>query len=67
MAYSAPIVNIQNVWTTPPKIAEVLRPHLSAKRKAGMVMSKMRSAEIPEARNDAVEEERPADAKSRGA
>jgi len=46
---------------------EVLRPQLSAKRKAGMVTMKMRSAEIPDARKAAVLDLRPAEAKRRGA
>ena len=51
----------------PPVMAEVRRPHLSAKRKAGMEMASMRMAERPEARKEAVASGRPACAKSMGA
>lgn len=43
------------------------RPHLSASKKAGMEVRKMRIADTPEAKNDALEDERPACSKSSGA
>jgi hypothetical protein len=61
------MMNIQTTCAEPPTMEEVLRPHLSAKRKAGMVMMRIRRAEMPEARKAAVLDLRPADAKRRGA
>lgn len=54
-------MNITINCPTPPMIVLVLRPHLSARIKAGIVVRKMRRAEIPEARKEAVEEVSPAD------
>lgn len=51
----------------PPVIAEVRRPHLSARRKAGIEIASIRMAETPEARNEAVEDESPACEKRTGA
>jgi hypothetical protein len=48
-------------------MVEARRPHLSEKRKAGIVETKMRMAEMPEARKEAWEEEMPACWKRRGA
>jgi len=52
---------------TPPQIADVRRPHLSASRVAGMLKANIRMAETPEARKDAVCEGMPAWAKMVGA
>lgn len=46
--------------STPPVIADVRLPHLSASRKPGMEMANIRIDETPEARNDALSEDRPA-------
>jgi len=51
----------------PPRTVEVMRPHRSAYSVAGMVVRKMRRAEMPEARKEAVEDVRPAFWKRRGA
>jgi len=51
----------------PPQIAEVRRPHLSARSVAGMLKASMRIAETPDARNDAVLDGIPAWAKIVGA
>lgn len=66
-AYKDPIIIIHAPINNPPATLEVLRPQRSAKRKAGIVTSIMRSAETPDARNDAVLEVNPADWKSKGA
>lgn len=58
---------MQNERRMPPVRAEVRRPHLSARRKAGMEIASMRIVERPEARKDAVFEARPACAKRMGA
>ena len=58
---------MQKIWMMPPEIVDVLGPQLSAKRKAGMVVRKIRRAEMPEARKEAVELVRPAREKRRGA
>lgn len=60
-------MNMTTNWPTPPTMVLVLRPHLSARIKVGMVVRKIRRAEIPEARKEAVEEVKPADWKRRGA
>jgi hypothetical protein len=54
-------------WSTPPTTVDVRRPHLSARRKAGIVTIRMRSADTPDARKEAVLLVRPADWKRRGA
>lgn len=51
----------------PPVIADVLRPHLSASKKAGTDIANMRIPDTPDARNDAVAEDSPACENSRGA
>lgn len=51
----------------PPVIADVLLPHLSARRKAGTDIASISIPDTPDARNDAVAEESPACEKSRGA
>lgn len=53
-------MNMQPDKPTPPVMMEALRPHLSAKRTAGMEIASMRIAETPEARNEAEPLERPA-------
>jgi hypothetical protein len=52
-AYRDPIMSIQAERISPPDIADVRRPHLSARRKAGTDMASMRMAESPEAKNEA--------------
>lgn len=66
-AYKEPMMNMVITWPIPPTMVLVLRPHLSAKIKPTKVARKIRSAEIPEARNDAVEEVSPAVWKRTGA
>ena len=66
-AYREPIMSIQAAISRPPTTAEVLRPHRSASKNAGIVTIRMRSADIPEARKDAVLDFKPADWKRRGA
>lgn len=51
----------------PPVMADVRRPHLSARRKAGIEIASMRIAERPDARKEDVDPERPAWAKRVGA
>ena len=51
----------------PPVMIEVLRPHLSAKMKAGSDTPNMRIAETPDARKEAVPPDRPAWEKRIGA
>lgn len=66
-AYSEPITSIHEPWSMPPAIVDVVRPHRSARRKAGIVTRKITSAETPDARKDAVLLVRPADWKRSGA
>lgn len=51
----------------PPVIADVLRPHLSASKKAGTDIASMSIPDTPDARNDAVAEDSPAWENSMGA
>lgn len=51
----------------PPVIADVRLPHLSASKKAGTDIASIRIPDTPDARNDAVAENRPACENSRGA
>lgn len=59
-AYKEPIRNMTPDKSTPPVIAEVLRPHLSASKKAGTEIANIKIADSPEARKDAVCEDNPA-------
>lgn len=52
---------------TPPVMAEVRLPHLSASKKAGTDIASMSIADTPDARNDAVSEDNPAWENRRGA
>lgn len=61
------MINITTNWPIPPAIVLVLRPHLSARMKAGIVVRNIRRAEMPEARKEAVEDVNPADWKRVGA
>jgi hypothetical protein len=61
------MMNIQAHWSVPPTIVEVVRPHLSASKKAGIVTRRITRADIPDARKDAVELVNPADWKRSGA
>lgn len=58
---------IQLESASPPEIAEVRRPHLSASSNAGMEIASISIAETPDARKDAVWFGRPACAKRVGA
>lgn len=60
-------MNMTTVWPTPPTIVEVLRPHLSAHIMPGTVMRKIRRADMPDARKEAVLDVMPADWNRRGA
>jgi hypothetical protein len=66
-AYRDPIKNIQPDRMTPPVIAEVRLPHLSARRKPGMLIASMRMPETPEARKEALSDDSPACLKRMGA
>jgi hypothetical protein len=46
--------SMQKDMVVPPEMVAVRRPHLSAKRKAGIDMASIAIAETPEARNEAV-------------
>lgn len=52
---------------SPPPITDFRRPTTSEKSVAGIVAPRIASAETPEARKDAVWDDRPACRKSRGA
>ena len=62
-----PMMSMQTPCMSPPTIVEVVLPHLSARRKAGMVAKRMTRPETPEAKKDAVLLVRPADWNRRGA
>ena len=53
-------MNMQLDKPRPPTMTIVRRPHLSAKRKAGIEIATIRIAERPEARNEASPAGRPA-------
>jgi hypothetical protein len=53
--------------TMPPVMADARRPHLSARREAGILKKSIKIAETPDARNEAVCEGNPAWAKIVGA
>jgi hypothetical protein len=59
-AYNVPMVNMQNVRTNPPVMMLLRRDTLSARRRAGILISSMRIAERPDARNEDVLAEIPA-------
>lgn len=61
------MVNKEPAMTTPPLIMEDLRPQLSVKICVKIVNTTFSRPDTPEARNDAVVEERPACLKSTGA
>lgn len=44
----------------PPVMAEVRRPHLSDSKKAGIEIANIKMPDMPDARNDAVAEDKPA-------
>ena len=52
---------------SPPYMVEARRPQRSESRKAGMEVTKIRTAEMPDAKNEALDEDRPACWKRRGA
>lgn len=66
-AYMLPMVIIAIACRIPPIKMEVRRPQWSARRTAGIVVAKIRRAEIPEARKEDDEVPRPALIKSVGA
>jgi len=66
-AYKAPIVNMQIRELRPPVRVEVRRGHLSANKRAGIVVRKIKIEEMPEARKEEVVLLRPAWEKRMGA
>ena len=67
LAYKVPIVNIDPPMTTPPLIIDGLRPQLSVNIWVKMVNAMLIKPETPEARKEAVLEDRPACLKRTGA
>lgn len=59
--------NMQPARASPPAMADVRRPHLSAKINAGIDMASIRMAESPDAKKEAVLPGNPACAKRVGA
>lgn len=66
-AYREPIRSMDAERITPPQMADVRRPHLSARSVAGILKASIRMALTPDARNDAVCDGIPACAKIVGA
>lgn len=60
VAYMHPMRNMHVANAIPPVIAEALLPHLSANKKAGTDTTSIKMPEIPDAKNEAVSEDRPA-------
>lgn len=67
LAYNDPTSSMTTTMAMPPRIVDVLRPHLSVYSVAGMVTAKITRADTPEARKEASPDARPACWNSNGA